>query len=49
MIRSRTVKRIKKGTPGGKMTIHYRKTSKKSLLKSQPKIKRELLKARVRK
>lgn len=48
MIRSRTVKRIKKGTPGGRVTIHFKKFNKKSL-KTPPKVKREMLKARVRK
>lgn len=49
MIRSRSLKRIKRKTPGSRNVIHLKKRSKKYLLKLPPKIKRELLKARVRK
>ena len=49
MIRSRALKRIKRKTPSGKMVIHLKKHSKKHLLNLSPKIKREKLKAKVRK
>jgi ribosomal protein L34E len=49
MIRSRALKRIKRKTPSGKMVIHLKKHSKKSLFRAHPQIKREKLKAKVRK
>jgi hypothetical protein len=49
MIRPRSLKRIKLRTPGNRRIIHYKKRSKKSLLKLHPKVKRETLKAKVRK
>jgi hypothetical protein len=49
MIRPRSIKRIKKGTPGGRTTIHFKKFNRKHLLNLPPKIERELLKAKVRK
>jgi ribosomal protein L34E len=49
MIRPRSLKMIKLKTPGGRRVIHYKKRSKKSLLKLPPKVKRELLKEKVRK
>lgn len=49
MIRARSLKRIKRKTPGGKTVIHLKKRKKKCLLKTSPKIKREKLKAEVRK
>jgi len=49
MIRPRSIKRIKRKTPGSKMTIHFKKRKNKPLLKFAPKIKREMLKERVRK
>lgn len=49
MIRARSLKRIKRKTPGSKTVIHFIKRPKKSLLKISPKIKREQLKAEVRK
>jgi len=49
MIRPRTLKRIKKRTPGGRRVIHLIKRSDKSLLKLPSRIKREQLKAKVRK
>ena len=49
MIRSKSLKMIKVKTPGSRRTIHYKKRSKKSLLKLHPKIKREAFKERVRK
>jgi ribosomal protein L34E len=48
MIRSRSLKRIKRKTPGSRTVIHLRKRSKKSL-KLSPKIKKEYLKSKVRK
>jgi hypothetical protein len=49
MIRSRELKRIKRKTPGSRTVIHLEKRSKKHLLNLSPKIKREKLKAKVRK
>jgi len=49
MIRSKSLKMLKVKTPGNRRAIHYKKRSKKSLLKLHPKIKREALKEKVRK
>jgi ribosomal protein L34E len=48
MIRPRSLKMIKKRTPGSKTVIHFRKHSKRSL-RTSPRFKKELLKAKVRK
>jgi ribosomal protein L34E len=48
MIRTRTTKMLKVKTPGNRRTLHFKKRAGKSLLKSQPKVKRELLKKKVR-
>lgn len=39
---------VKVKTPGNRTVIRYKKRSKKSLLKLQPKVKREMLKRMVR-
>jgi len=49
MIRPRTLKRIKRKTPGGRTTIHLKKRSNNCLFRPHPRIKREKLKAKVRK
>jgi hypothetical protein len=48
MIRNRSVKMFKVITPGNRRVMHFKKLTKKSLLKLQPKVKREMLKLRVR-
>jgi len=48
MIRSKSLKMIKVKTPGNRRAIHYKKHSKKSLLKLHPKVKREAFKEKVR-
>jgi ribosomal protein L34E len=49
MIRSRSLKRIKRRTPGNRTVIHLKKRQRKSLIKLPPKSKRGYLKAKVRK
>jgi len=49
MIRPRSLRRIKRKIPSGKMTIRYKKKANKPSIKTSPKIRKELLKAKVRK
>ena len=48
MIRPRSLKMIKKRTPGSRAVIHFKRHLKRSL-KLSPKFKREALKSKVRK